>query len=137
MKKILKFMFFVIASVVAYISTTELYILNNEETKTTTEIVKFQEKDYVNKYCNGIKEFVLADKTRVDCLTEEYAIEYDYAKKWAESIGQALYYSKKTGKKPAVALILEKPSDIKYVKRIKEAAENITIFEIPAVDYKE
>ena len=28
----------------------------------------------------------------------------DFAKKWAESIGQALYYSKMTGKAPAVAI---------------------------------
>lgn len=127
-------MFFVIASVVAYISATEIY-LNNEQIQPNKEITKFHEKDYVNKYCTGYKEFVLPDKTRIDCLTDEYAIEYDYAKKWAESIGQALYYSKKTGKKPAVALILEKSTDTKYVKRVREAASNITIFEIPAVDY--
>ena len=64
------------------------------------------EKDYVDKYCDGIKEYVLPDKTRVDCLTNEYAIEFDYAKKWAESVGQSLYYAEKTGKKPAVAIIL-------------------------------
>lgn len=136
MKKILKIMLFIIASAVAYISTTEFYT-PYENQKTNKEVVKFQEKDYVKKYCNGYIEFVLPDKTRVDCLTDEYAIEYDYAKKWAESIGQALYYAKKTGKKPAVALILTKPSDVKYVNRVKEAAENITIFEIPSVDYKE
>ena len=128
-------MFFVIASVVAFVSTAEFYI-NNEQPKDIQTTTKFQEKDYVNKYCNGYKEFVLPDKTRIDCLTEEYAIEYDYAKKWAESIGQALYYAKKTGKKPAVALILQKSSDIKYVNRVKEAASEITIFEIPAVDYE-
>lgn len=129
-------MLFVIASFVAFITATEVDIYKETPRKNTTTI-KFQEKDYVNKYCNGYKEFVLSDKTRIDCLTDEYAIEYDYAKKWAESIGQALYYAKKTGKKPAVALILQKPSDIKYVNRVKEAAENITIFEIPAVDYQE
>ena len=136
MKKIIKIMLFVIASFVAFITATEVDIYKETPRKNTTTI-KFQEKDYVNKYCNGYKEFVLSDKTRIDCLTDEYAIEYDYAKKWAESIGQALYYAKKTGKKPAVALILQKPSDIKYVNRVKEAAENITIFEIPAVDYQE
>lgn len=129
-------MLFIIASVVALISTTEIDLYKKTPTK-NTKVVKFQEKDYVNKYCNGYIEFVLPDKTRIDCLTDEYAIEYDYAKKWAESIGQALYYAKKTGKKPAVALILQKPSDIKYINRVKEAAENITIFEIPSIDYKE
>ena len=83
-------------------------------------------------YCTGIKEYVLEDKTRVDCLTDEYAIEFDYAKKWAETIGQSLYYSKKTGKKPAVAIITNGQNDLKYIQRIKETDEKITIFEIPA-----
>ena len=56
----------------------------------------------------GEMEVVLSDRTRVDCLTEEYAIEVDFAKKWAESVGQALYYAKITGKKPAIGLIVEK-----------------------------
>lgn len=89
------------------------------------------EKDYVNKYCTGIIEYTLPDKTRIDCLTEEYAIEFDYAKKWAESIGQSLYYAKKTGKKPAVAIITSGEKDLKYINRIREVDENITIFEIP------
>lgn len=44
--------------------------------------------------CNaldGKMEVVLKDKTRIDCLTAEYAIEVDFAKKGAEGIGQALY----------------------------------------------
>ena len=97
---------------------------------------KLTEKDYVNMYCTGIKEYVLADKTRVDCLTDEYAIEFDYAKKWAESIGQSLYYSKKTGKKPAVAIITNGENDLKYIQRIKDTDEEITIFEIPANNKK-
>ena len=93
---------------------------------------KMLEKDYVNMYCNGETEYVLPDKTRVDCLTEEYAIEFDYAKKWAESIGQSLYYSKMTDKKPAVAIIVKKPSDKKYIRRILKAEPGITVFIIPA-----
>ncbi len=98
---------------------------------------KMHEKDYVNKYCEGTIEYVLPDKTRVDCLTDEYAIEFDYAKKWAESVGQSLYYAKKTGKKPAVAIIISKNSDRKYLQRINDIDKDIKIFEIPAVDYKE
>lgn len=36
-------------------------------------------------------EYVLPDRTRVDCLTDEYAIEIEFAENWAESIGQAMY----------------------------------------------
>ena len=72
------------------------------------------------------------DKTRVDCLTKDYAIEFDFAKKWAESAGQALYYGKMTGKKPAVVLILEAPSDLKYVKRVEKISSDIQIFLVKA-----
>jgi hypothetical protein len=54
----------------------------------------------------GQAEVVLEDGARVDCVTDEYAIEFDYAPKWAESVGQSLYYALMTGKKPGVVLIL-------------------------------
>ena len=97
---------------------------------------KYRESDYVKAYCNGAIEYRLPDKTRVDCLTDEYAIEFDWAKKWAESIGQSLYYAKMTGKKPAVAIIIKSDSDRKYIERIKTVDKDITIFEIKAVDFK-
>lgn len=95
------------------------------------------ESDYVNMYCDGKIEYILPDRTRVDCLTDEYAIEYDWAKKWAESIGQSLYYSKMTGKKPAVAIIIKNPYEKVYIERIKKADSNIKIFEIKSEDYSE
>ena len=91
-----------------------------------------KEKDYVNMHCKGTIEYVLPDKTRIDCLTDEYAIEYDWASKWAESIGQALYYAKMTGKKPAVTLILTQLEDYKYVKRVERLDNGIKIFLIKA-----
>ena len=131
MKKILQLIIYlafaigIIFSIIENDNDTENVIKSNSNKKLT-------EKDYVNMYCTGIKEYVLEDRTRVDCLTDEYAIEFDYAKKWAESIGQSLYYSKKTGKKPAVAIITNGENDLKYIQRIKETDEKITIFEIPA-----
>ena len=97
---------------------------------------KYKEADYVNAYCKGIVEYELPDHTRVDCLTDNYAIEFDYAKKWAESIGQSLYYAKMTGKKPAVAIIVKKPTDRHYIERIKKVDKDIQIFVIKAVDYQ-
>ena len=134
MIKTIKYIIFIVISSFVMFTTVEL---NNSETSIETINMpqKMNEKDYVNKYCTGIIEYTLPDKTRIDCLTEEYAIEFDYAKKWAESIGQSLYYAKKTGKKPAVAIITEGEKDYKYINRIKEVDENITIFEIPAVNY--
>ena len=91
---------------------------------------KTKEKHFVQAYCKGEIEVRLPDKTRVDCLTDEYAIEFDYANKWAESIGQSLYYAKMTGKKPAVAIIMKKPTEERYIKRIEKANSDITIFKI-------
>lgn len=55
----------------------------------------------------GKLEHRLWDGTRVDILTDEYAIEIDFAPKWAEAIGQAKYYAYVTGKKPAVILLIK------------------------------
>ena len=73
---------------------------------------------------------MLHDKTRVDCLTHTHAIEFDFAAKWAESIGQALYYAEVTNKKPGIVLIIEdKTKDNKYVKRANTIAkEKPTLF---------
>lgn len=96
----------------------------------------FNEAYYINTYCTGQIEFELPDKTRVDCLTDEYAIEFDWAKKWAESIGQSLYYAKMTGKKPAVAIIVKSLKDARYIKRISKVDKDIKIFIIKTVDYE-
>ena len=90
---------------------------------------------YVNQWCTsdfGRKEAILWDLTRVDCLAKDYAVEFDFAKKWAESVGQALYYSKLTGKSPAVALILTSPLDYRFVKRVERLDYGIKIFLIKA-----
>ena len=80
------------------------------------------EKYYQAEWCEEMKgqtEVILDDKTRVDCITETNAVEVDFAPKWAEAIGQALYYSAKTGKKAGVLIIMENPvKDVKYVNRI-------------------
>ena len=96
-----------------------------------------KEKEYVKAYCKGTTEYVLPDRTRVDCLTDEYAIEFDWGYKWAESIGQALYYAEMTDKKPAVAIILKNPKDKRFIERIKKAKPDLTIFEIKAKNYNE
>ena len=79
------------------------------------------EKWYQERWCKangGQTEVVFPDKTRCDCLTSTHAIEFDFGRKWAESIGQALYYSIQTGKRPGIVLILEKPADKKYWERL-------------------
>ncbi|MDA8428150.1 MAG: hypothetical protein M0T70_02735 [Geobacteraceae bacterium] len=84
-----------------------------------------KEKEYQEAWCkkiNGITEYRLEDGARVDCLTDQFAIEFDFAPKWAESIGQALYYAEMTGRKPGVVLIQENDDDDRYMDRLKKVA---------------
>lgn len=69
----------------------------------------FPESYYAEKFCRelgGVEELVLEDRTRVDCVVDNYVIEVDFAKKWYEGVGQSLHYATVTGKNPAVALII-------------------------------
>lgn len=94
---------------------------------------KKREKYYQKEFCNaqnGVMEYRLKDKTRVDCLTDEFAVEVDWAKKWAEAVGQSLYYAYMSHKRPAIVLIVRKKKDKKYIKRAKKLTVryNIKLF---------
>ncbi|MBU2537661.1 MAG: hypothetical protein KKH22_04425 [Proteobacteria bacterium] len=85
------------------------------------------EKYYQEKWCSeqgGQSEVVLADNTRADCITTTHAVEFDFGKKWAEAIGQALYYSFQTGKRAGIVLILVKPGDRKFWLRLNSTIQH-------------
>ncbi len=96
------------------------------------------EAEYVTTWCEpqkGIEEFRLIDPYsgdfmgRVDCLTATHAVEFDFADKWAEGVGQALFYSSRTGKRAGLALIIEDPKDNRHVVKVKAliAAEGLPL----------
>ena len=88
------------------------------------------EKEYQTQWCNragGEMEVRLEDETRVDCLTSEYAIEFDFGKKWAEAIGQSLHYSQETGRQGGIVLILEHENDYKYWKRLNKIIDKANL----------
>ncbi len=118
MKKIVSILFSLIVAL--------FYFLFEEDiTSQKLSIANHNEKYYQTKMCNalgGTMEVVLEDKARIDCLTSEYAIEVDFAKKWAEGIGQALYYAQMSGKKPAVGLIAG-AGDEKFISRLNAVAK--------------
>ena len=108
-----------------------LLILSIPVIFSTTALGKhiYKEREYQECFCSkagGVTEYVLPDMTRVDCLTDDYAIEFDFAEKWAESIGQALYYSIMTGRKPGIVLIIEGNGE-RYLKRLRTVAEKLNI----------
>lgn len=86
----------------------------------------YAEKVYQMQWCNqhnGIMEYTLSDKARVDCVTDTLAVEFDFANKWAECVGQALYYGRQTNKQPACVLIMENgEKDLRYLYRLRRAA---------------
>lgn len=88
---------------------------------------QYFEKDYQKVWCDahcGTTEVILSDRARVDCVTATHAIEFDFAPKWAESIGQSLYYGYALNKKPGIVLIIENADkDQKYINRVKSVAK--------------
>lgn len=90
----------------------------------------FKEKVYQKAWCDsvgGATEVALPDRTRVDCVTEEYAVEADFASKWAEAVGQSLYYSIVTGKKPGILLIMEEKKDERDFERVRAVADRFGV----------
>lgn len=83
----------------------------------------YPEKKYQEYWCNkhnGQIEYKLNDGTRVDCLTDTLAVEFDFAPKWSECVGQAVHYGTKTKRTPACVLIIEnRQKDVKYLKRLR------------------
>ena len=53
----------------------------------------------------------LPNGTYVDCVTDEYAIEVDFSKKWAEAIGQSLMYAAELERQPGIILICHRDTD--------------------------
>ena len=86
----------------------------------------YSEKVYQTQWCNqhnGKMEYRLNDKARVDCVTDTLAVEFDFANKWAECVGQALYYWRQTNKQPAGVLSMANGEiALKYLYRLRRAA---------------
>lgn len=82
---------------------------------------KNNERHYQEVWCknNGGKlEVSLPDRTRCDCITNSHAVEVEFARKWAEAIGQSLYYSLQTGKSAGIVLIIASNKEYKYYLRL-------------------
>ena len=86
------------------------------------------ESRYLEEHCFGIKNYVLADRTTVDCLTPTHAIKFEYAYKWKEALGQTLYYNWKSGKRGGIVLIYKKLTDEMYFNQL---VTNIEFYKLP------
>ena len=85
---------------------------------------------YQQQWCadhGGKAEVTLPDGTRADCMTETNAIEFDFGDKWAEAIGQSLYYAFQTNKKAGIVLILENAKDRRYWLRLNSVIQHYNL----------
>jgi len=104
---------------------------------------KQSERHYQTQYAikiGGKTEVVMKDGSRCDIVTRTHAIEVDFAKKWAEAIGQNLNYSLNTGKRAGIALILETQSDDKHLVKLKTVVRHhglkIDVYPLYGSDYQ-
>jgi hypothetical protein len=91
---------------------------------------RFSESHYQREWCGdhgGEIESINDDRTRTDCLTDTHAIEFDFARKFYQAIGQSLHYSLQTGKKAGIVLIIEKPEEIKYLIKLKNIIDHFSL----------
>jgi hypothetical protein len=102
--RILSFIFILLFSLVSFSYAGHLY----------------PERYYADLGCSqlgGARE-VYIEGGRIDCVTSLEAIEFEFPEKWAESIGQALYYSYITKRSPSIVYIIETEIDKKYLTKI-------------------
>ena len=85
------------------------------------------EKWYQDKWCiehGGRTNVRMPDGTYCDCITDEYAIEFDFAPKWAEALGQSLNYGLQSNRQAAIVLILESDRQLPLWIRLNSVIQN-------------
>ena len=87
---------------------------------------RYYQKIAADKYDAEI-EVYMPDGTRCDLVTEQHAIEVDFADKWGEAIGQSLNYSYQTNKRAGILLILESRTDEKHLIRVQSIIEHFKL----------
>ncbi|MDN3670176.1 hypothetical protein QWY93_12660 [Echinicola jeungdonensis] len=97
-----------------------IFFLNNIEIVAQKYEVDYA--DLIQKELGGQRE-VAVTSGYVDILTEEFAIEVDFAPKWKEAIGQALWYGLQTNKSPGIVLIKKEEKDQKYPIQLETALQ--------------
>jgi len=82
------------------------------------------EAHYRDAWCEARADFVRTELRVkggfVDCVLDDYAIEFGFAHKWKEDIAQARWYSLQTGKKAGLVMIYKKPENRVYLRYAQE-----------------
>lgn len=83
-------------------------------------------EDYRYEFCNGNRKQNLNDGTVADCYVfkDNLVVKVAFADNWNDGFGKAIHYSIQSNKKPGLALIIEKTTDCRHVKRAIAAIRN-------------
>lgn len=76
------------------------------------------------KHHGGVAEVRLVDGSRSDILTDEYAIEVDWARNWPKAVGQSLWYAYQTNNKPGIVVNVRTDNDRKHLMRLRSLIEH-------------
>jgi putative aminopeptidase FrvX len=102
-------------------------------TASTCSNRKVHFKKVFSQSINGKIDVRLDDYKNVsDIVSDTFAIDVEFAPRWAMSIGHSLYGATKLNKKPAILLITYKGYSGKYVDMLMPIAKkyNITVWTI-------
>ena len=69
--------------------------LVGESERDTAPGTEVDNQETIYQELGGEKEYRLNDGTRVDLIHNKFAIEIDWQEKWAEGVGQSIYYAMK------------------------------------------
>lgn len=81
--------------------------------------------------CGGETEVHMPDGSRCDIVTEDFAIEVDFSRKFKEAVGQSLNYAFQSNKRAGIVLIIDEPTDsLKLMSLIEHFDLPITVWTI-------
>ena len=92
----------------------------------TILFAQHSEADHIQllqQHFGGQRE-VAVTSGRVDILTDTFALEVEFANKWKQAIGQALWYAQQTNRQPGIVLLLRKKTDYKYSIQLQSTLSN-------------
>ena len=108
-------------SIFLLLAAVVLFLIFGKTKKVEQKYQKGTERQFQVAHAEGKIEIAFnrdGMRGRIDDLTGTHAIEYDFSKKWAEAIGQSLFYASITGKKAGIVLILEGEGDQKHLDKL-------------------
>lgn len=103
------------------------YLLFQLLTATVSALPERHYQDIFAAQVSGRTEVAAGDGTRCDILTDSYAIELDFARKWGEAIGQSLNYGFQFNRQAGILLILENPSNRKHLIRVNSSIQHYAL----------